>query len=320
MEHIENFQPDTKFVTDEYPIQKITTEARKDNNVKLLSKLKVAREQDNNDQQIDIKSQIAENNLPLVIAIASSIVRKLDLDNSPSSLQALISAGIIGVIHAAEKFEDSKEAVFSTYATWWIRKYMQHELEGDANSGKVRVPTNLCAEIKQTIDKHTVEGTTDWLKVEQELMTTIDGKKKHTRIGEYMKQAIQIVAEHAESISLQDTMAESEADDSLPVIESIPDKHAISPEQAAMIAERLERIEETFKGLKGLDERTETMVRLRFGFPCSKFPGHEGTEMFPEDIGKLFELSRTSVYNILNAVKQKLAEHPGLKDLFDEME
>ncbi|MDR2304433.1 MAG: RNA polymerase sigma factor RpoD/SigA [Treponema sp.] len=62
--------------------------------------------------------KLVESNLRLVVKIARSYIR----DDIP--FLDIIQEGNIGLMHAAEKYDYSKNVRFSTYAAWWIRQYI----------------------------------------------------------------------------------------------------------------------------------------------------------------------------------------------------
>jgi RNA polymerase sigma factor (sigma-70 family) len=43
----------------------------------------------------------------------------------------LTQEGLLGLLEAAERFQEDKEASFSTYATFWIKKYILQALENE---------------------------------------------------------------------------------------------------------------------------------------------------------------------------------------------
>ena len=91
------------------------------------------------------KEKIATDYLPLV----KSIAKKYAHFGVP--IEDLKQEGLIGLLEAADKFKDDKGAKFSTYATYWIKKYIltavDKERKHSLNS------TNLNEEI--TKDKKT---------------------------------------------------------------------------------------------------------------------------------------------------------------------
>jgi len=54
-------------------------------------------------------------------------------------LTSLISAGNVGLLVAADKFDTSRNTKFLTYAAWWVREKILEELD---NQGLIRVPAH----------------------------------------------------------------------------------------------------------------------------------------------------------------------------------
>ena len=64
-------------------------------------------------------NELIQSYLRLVVAIAARF-KHYGLANSD-----LIQEGTLGLLKAADRFEPSRELRFSTYASWWIRSYIQ---------------------------------------------------------------------------------------------------------------------------------------------------------------------------------------------------
>ncbi len=74
------------------------------------------------------KDKIATEYLPLV----RSIVKKFAHLGVPT--EDLEQEGMIGLLEAADRFEDDKGAKFSTYATYWIKKKMLAAIDKEKKS------------------------------------------------------------------------------------------------------------------------------------------------------------------------------------------
>jgi RNA polymerase sigma-32 factor len=72
---------------------------------------------DNNDQVA--LQKILNSYLRLAVSYAKKYI------NYGLPLDDLIHEGVLGIMHALEKFDISKEFRLSTYASWWIRAYIQ---------------------------------------------------------------------------------------------------------------------------------------------------------------------------------------------------
>lgn len=78
------------------------------------------------------RDKLITDNLPFVTSVAKKYVGKgLDLED-------LISEGTVGLVQAAERYDESRGYSFISYAVWWIRQSIQQALAG--NSGTVRIP------------------------------------------------------------------------------------------------------------------------------------------------------------------------------------
>lgn len=75
---------------------------------------------------------------------------------------ALIGEGNLGLIHALEKFDPARGHRFSTYATRWIRHYIERAIMNQART--IRLPVNVikalnkCHLAMQTIEQQTGEA------------------------------------------------------------------------------------------------------------------------------------------------------------------
>lgn len=78
------------------------------------------------------RKRLIESNLRLVVKIARSFA------TSDVPLVDLIQEGNMGLIRAAEKYDDRRQVRFSTYASWWIKQAITRSLVNSRRS--IRLP------------------------------------------------------------------------------------------------------------------------------------------------------------------------------------
>ena len=110
------------------------------------------------------RNELVEANLRFVVSVAK------DYQNRGLSLTELISAGNVGLITAAERFDEARGFKFISYAVWWIRQAI---LQALMEQSTVRMPVNrqdLLNKISRTFDALQQDGTPPSL---QQVATTL---------------------------------------------------------------------------------------------------------------------------------------------------
>ncbi len=83
---------------------------------------------------------LVEDHLGLVVHIAKRYARSY-LGHHILDLEDLVQEGVLGLMHAAEKFDARKGFRFSNYATWWIRQAIGQAIMNESRT--IRVPTPI---------------------------------------------------------------------------------------------------------------------------------------------------------------------------------
>ncbi len=80
----------------------------------------------------EISDKIYDEKIGELFPLVKSIAVKYASNAHP--LDDLIQEGLIGVIKAVDNYEEKSQAKFSTYAVYWIKKYILDYIAKDSNS------------------------------------------------------------------------------------------------------------------------------------------------------------------------------------------
>jgi RNA polymerase primary sigma factor/RNA polymerase nonessential primary-like sigma factor len=223
------------------------------------------------------REQMIEANLRLVISIGKRYM------NRGFPFADIVEEGNLGLIKAVEKFNYKRGFRFSTYASWWIRQYIERAI---INQGKlVRLPV------------HVVERLNRYLTKVEQLGQELGREPKTHEIARRMKISEEEVLDLKQLIRTTcslDSPINDRSDTFLRDV--IEDPLSASP---AETAEGVMRREELMAWVKELPEKERTVVISRFGLD-----GGEAQTL--EEIGKDLGLTRERVRQIETAALVKL--------------
>ena len=222
--------------------------------------------------------KLTKANLRFVVSVAKQY------QNQGLSLPDLINEGNLGLIKAAEKFDETRGFKFISYAVWWIRQSILQALA--EQSRIVRLPLNQVGSLNK-INKA-------FARFEQEHERTPSADELATELElpkEKVTDTLRVAGRH---ISVDAPFADGEDNSLLDVLINTDSPNA----DRGLINESLAT--EVERALEILTERERDIIRYFFGIGCS--------EMTLEEIGEKFDLTRERVRQIKEKAIRKLRQ------------
>lgn len=236
----------------------------------------------------DARNELVAANLRFVVRVAT------EYQNCGLPLEDLIGAGNMGLIQAAERFDESRGFKFITYAHWWIRQGIYNAITQE--SRLVRLPANrvkLLSSINKLLKQLGYAHITD---PSPELIA------KELDVSVEMIEDTLLRAQDVCSLD-----AASDLDDQGP--RNVLSDETQAPPDANAIAFSDRRLIE--RVLNTLDEREAQVLRLHFGLE-----GQEPRTL--ARIGKVLGLTKERVRQIKEKALSKL-RHPRRRSHLNEI-
>ncbi len=243
---------------------------------------------------IGARDELVQANLRFVIDVAKNY------QNRGLSLSDLISAGNLGLLTAAERFDGTKGYKFISYAVWWIKQSILQTIAEHART--VRLPLNKLSLLK------------DISKASRRLG---QGRESEPDVEEIAAE-LDVPAEEILDTMLSARTVRSldeafEEDDERSLLNILADTSQEAPDTDVLRDSAREQLESV---LSSLDDRELRIIRLYFGLD-----GNEALTL--EQIGGLMNLTRERVRQLKERALGKL-RHPtryhALLALVDETE
>src|SRR6187397_1449669 len=257
-------------------LEKYLQEIGREDLINAEEEVKLARKIKQGDQAA--LEKLTRANLRFVVSVAKQY------QNQGLSLPDLINEGNLGLIKAAQRFDETRGFKFISYAVWWIRQSILQSLAEQARI--VRLPLNKV-------------GLTNRIqKTYSQLEQQFEREPSTEEVAEALEMDIEEVAASmnisSRHVSMDSPMSDGEENTLLDVLEN---PNAEKADGDLMYKESLKT--EIERSLTTLTERQKEVICFFFGIGVDH-------PMSLEDIGEKFSLTRERVRQIKDKAITKL--------------
>ena len=220
--------------------------------------------------------RLTRANLRFVVSVAKQY------QNQGLSLPDLINEGNLGLLKAAERFDETRGFKFISYAVWWIRQSILQAIS--EQSRIVRLPLNQVGSVNK------INREINRFEQENERRPSLEEIAEKIDLPEdKIDEAMNINGHH---VSVDAPFAEGEDNSLLDIMQNSDSPMA----DKTLVAESLKA--EIQNALSVLNERERNVVEASYGINCP--------ELTLEEIGEKFGLTRERVRQIKEKAIRKL--------------
>ena len=242
------------------------------------------------DEEVELARKIREGDMAALERLTKANLRFVvsvskQYQNQGLSLPDLINEGNVGLIKAAERFDETRGFKFISYAVWWIRQSILQALAEQARI--VRLPLNKIGTINKINRAYS------------ELEQRYERPPSVHELAEFLECSVEDVRQSMSNsgrhVSMDAPLLEGE-ENSSSMYDVLPNDALPSP-GAALNKESLRKDIE--RSLSSLTSRESDVVRLYYGLN-GKHP------LTLEEIGDIFDLTRERVRQIKEKAIRRL--------------
>jgi RNA polymerase primary sigma factor len=231
--------------------------------------------------------KLVKANLRFVVSVAKQY------QNQGLGLQDLVNEGNLGLIKAAQRFDETRGFKFISYAVWWIRQSILHAL---AVQGRmIRLPLNRIGTIQK------ISAAKNQFEQEFQREPTDD------EIAQIMEMGISDVKAHLNNVAKQLSMDKPLGEDSDDgTLENVLQSEEADPPDDVLMQESLNR--EINRTLSVLNKREAEILKMFYGLN-----GYYAHSL--EEIGEIYGLSRERVRQLKETCIRRLKQTTRHKNL-----
>jgi RNA polymerase primary sigma factor len=223
-------------------------------------------------------TRLVKANLRFVVSVSKQY------QNQGLSLPDLINEGNLGLIKAAQRFDETRGFKFISYAVWWIRQSILQALAEQARI--VRLPLNKIGSINK-INK-------TYAKLEQQLEREPTADEIAVLMDMMPEDVFETMKNSGRHVSMDAPLSVNDEGGSM--YDVMEEKDSLSPDKELIFESLRKEIE---RSLNTLTIREADVIRLYFGL-------NGQASLTLEEIGERFELTRERVRQIKEKAVRRL--------------
>jgi RNA polymerase primary sigma factor len=227
---------------------------------------------------------LVKANLRFVVSVARNY------QNQGMSLSDLINEGNIGLIRAAQKFDEKKNFRFISYAVWWIRQAILQSLA--EHSRIMRLPLNKAGAV------HKISKTQTEL--EQRYNRLPDASEIAQELGISENSVSETIAISSNHVSLDAPLKDTDSSSLVDVIQANSNNNPEDELKTISLNKEIKYM------LDFLTDREKEIIKLYYGI-------ENETAYTLDEIGRKFNITRERVRQIKSKAISRLKSLPNTK-------